>query len=249
MDLMGKTAIVTGGSGVLGGRLCAALADAGVNLAVGYATSKDRAAVVAEEMRALGVGAIAVPCDVTDLDQVVGAVDAANQEFGSVDILINDGAYNKSIEFSDLDSLTYEDWEKLLDINLSGPFRTIKEVAKPMKESGGGRIVNISSVAGLSPHGSSIAYAVAKAGLNHLTKCMARALAPDILVNCIAPGYLEGTLMSSVLTEEHRTSAVSGAVLQRAADKDDLARQVVEFCRTDSITGQTLVIDSGRVFH
>jgi 3-oxoacyl-[acyl-carrier protein] reductase len=78
---------------------------------------------------------------------------------------------------------------------------------------------------------------------------MARALAPDILVNCIAPGYLEGTLMSSVLTEEHRTSAVSGAVLQRAADKDDLARQVVEFCRTDSITGQTLVIDSGRVFH
>lgn len=249
MELKGKTAIVTGGSGVLGGRICMALADAGVNLAVGYATSKDKAVAVAEEMKATGVGAIPVLCDVTDLDQVVDAVDKAHHEFGTIDILINDGAYNKSIEFSDLDNLTYEIWDTLLDINLTGPFRTIKEVVGPMRKSGGGRIVNISSVAGLSPHGSSIGYAVAKSGLNHLTKCMARALAPDILVNCIAPGYLEGTLMSSVLTEEHRKTAITGAVLQRAADKNDVANQVVEFCRTDSVTGQTLVVDSGRVFH
>ena len=249
MELQGKTAIVTGGSGVLGGRICIALADAGVNLAVGYARSPDKADEVAEEMRARGVRAIPVACDVTDLDQVRSAIATTVNEFGGVHILVNDGAYNKAIDFTDIDGLTYEVWDKIIDINLSGPMRTIKEVVKPMRASGGGRIVNISSVAGLSPNGSSIAYAVSKAGLNHLTKCMARGLAPDILVNCVAPGYLEGTLMSSNLTPEHRKTAVSGAVLQRAADKDDIARQVVEFCRSDTTTGQTLVIDSGRVFH
>lgn len=249
MELEGKTAVVTGGSGVLGGRICSALADAGVNLAVGYAKSGDKAVAVAEEMRAKGVRAIPVACDVTDLVQVTTAMAAAFEEFGGIHILVNDGAYNKAIDFTDLDGLTYEEWDKIIDINLSGPMRTIKEAVKPMRASGGGRVVNISSVAGLGPNGSSIAYAVSKAGLNHLTKCMARGLAPDILVNSVAPGYLEGTLMSSNLTPEHRRTAVSGSLLRRAADKDDIARQVVEFCRTDSVTGQTLVIDSGRVFH
>ena len=182
---------------MLGGRICIALADAGVNLAVGYARSPDKADEVAEEMRARGVRAIPVACDVTDLDQIRAAIAATVDEFGGVHILVNDGAYNKAIDFTDIDGLTYEVWDKIIDINLSGPMRTIKEIVKPMRASGGGRIVNISSVAGLGPNGSSIAYAVSKAGLNHLTKCMARGLAPDILVNCVAPGYLEGTLMSS----------------------------------------------------
>ena len=249
MELAGKTAVVTGGSGVLGGRICAALADAGVNLAVGYATNRDKAAAVAAEMRGKGVGAVPVACDVTDLAQVRAAMAAAMDEFGGLHILVNDGAYNTFVEFTDIDGLTYEVWDKIIDVNLSGPMRTIKEAVGPMHASGGGRVVNISSVAGLSPHGSSIAYAVSKSGLNHLTKCMARGLAPDILVNCIAPGYLEGTLMSTNLTPEYRQEAVAKSLLQRAADKDDIARQVVEFCRTDSVTGQTLVIDSGRVFH
>ena len=178
MNLQGKTALVTGGSGVLGGRICIALADAGVNLAVGYAKNPERAAAVAEEMRAKGVRAIPVACDVTDLDQVRSAIAATVNEFGGVHILVNDGAYNKAIDFTDIDGLTYELWDKIIDINLSGPLRTIKEIVEPMRASGGGRIVNISSVAGLGPNGSSIAYAVSKAGLNHLTKCMARGLAP-----------------------------------------------------------------------
>ena len=90
---------------------------------------------------------------------------------------------------------------------------------------------------------------MAKSALIHLTKCMAVGLAPDILVNCIAPGYLEGTRMSENLAPEYRVAATQGSLLKRAADKDDIARQVVAFCATDSITGQTLAIDSGRVFH
>ena len=118
-----------------------------------------------------------------------------------------------------------------------------------MQRQGGGRVVNISSVAGMAPSGSSIPYAVAKAGLNHLTRCMAVGLAPEILVNCIAAGFLEGTRATANLSLEFQEAARTGALLRRAADKDDVADQVVSFCRTDSVTGQTLVIDSGRLFH
>jgi len=196
-----------------------------------------------------GVEAEAVRCDVTDPIQVGSTVSQVLERFGRVDILVNDAGYNKWIPFSDLDALTHEEWNKILDINLTGPMHFIKAVAGPMVERGGGRIVNIGSVAGLGPTGSSIPYAVSKAGLMHLTKCMSVALAPDVLVNCVAPGYLEGTRMSSNLAPEYRERAKQGALLKRAADKDDVAAQVVEFCRTDSVTGQTLVVDSGRVFH
>lgn len=249
MDLDGKVAIVTGGSGVLGGRICHALAATGCNVAVLYNDSRARGEETAVELLAFGVDAEALHCDVTDREQVNSTVASVVERFGRVDILINNAAYNKWIPFDDLDGLTFEEWNKIISINLTGPMNTIKAVADPMKAQGTGRIVNISSVAGLAPTGSSIAYAVSKAGLNHLTKCMAVGLAPDILVNCIAPGYMEGTKMSAALAPEYRKKAVAGAALQRATDKDDVAEQVVAFCETDSITGQTLAIDAGRVFH
>ena len=129
-------------------------------------------------------------------------VDDVVKRFGRLDILINDAAYNKSIPFKDLDGLTYEEWTKIIDINLTGPMLTTKAVGPVMKRQGSGRIVNISSVAGLGPTGSSIAYAVSKAGLIHLTKCMAVALAPEVLVNCVAPGLLEGTRATANLRPE-----------------------------------------------
>ena len=192
---------------------------------------------------------MAVQCDVTDQDGVAAAVGQVLERFGSIDILVNDAGYNKWIPFSDLDAMTYEDWTKIFDVNLNGPMLCIKAVAPAMKRQGAGRIINISSVAGLEPTGSSIPYAVAKAALIHLTKCMAVGLAPEIQVNCIAPGYLLGTKMSDNLAPEYQKSAVENALLKRAADKDDIARQVALFCASDSVTGQTLAIDSGRVFH
>ena len=118
-----------------------------------------------------------------------------------------------------------------------------------MKQQGQGRIVNISSIAGLMPGGSSIAYAVSKAGLNHLTRCMAVALAPEVLVNCVAPGLLEGTRATANLRPEQIEKSAAGSLLRKAADKDDCADQVVTMCRTNTMTGQTIVIDSGRFFH
>lgn len=194
MELRGTVAVVTGGNGGLGQRICHALAAAGVNIAVVYAKSADQSKEVAQTLRQQHqIDATPFGCDVSKPDQVQRLVDDVGKHFGRLDILINDAAYNKAIAFQDLDGLTIEEWTKIIDINLTGPMHCIKAVAPVMKRQGQGRIVNISSVAGLGPQGSSIAYAVSKAGLIHLTRCMSVALAPDILVNCVAPGLLEGT--------------------------------------------------------
>ena len=249
MDMNGAVAIVTGGSGGLGGRICHALADGGTKVAVLYHTGRENAERVVAEIEEKGVESLAVQCDVTDPEGVSSAVGRVLDRFGRIDILVNDAGYNKWIPFNDLDGLTDHEWTKIIDVNLTGPMLCIKAVLPSMRRQGSGRIVNISSVAGLEPTGSSIPYAVAKSGLIHLSKCMAVALAPEIQVNCIAPGYMPGTAMGDNLAPEFQEAAVENALLKRAVDKDDIARQVVLFCESDSITGQTLAIDSGRVFH
>jgi 3-oxoacyl-[acyl-carrier protein] reductase len=180
------------------------------------------------------------------VERVIGEV---VQQFGRLDILVNDAAYNKAIAFADLDGLTIEVWDKIIAVNLTGPMRLIKAAAPIMKARGRGRIVNISSVSGIGPTGSSIAYAVSKAGLIHLTRCMAVALAPETLVNCVAPGLLEGTRATANLRPEQIQNSAATSLLKKAADKDDCADMVVTMCRTETMTGQTIVIDSGRYFH
>jgi len=250
MDLRGAVALVTGGNGGLGQRICRALAKEGVKIAVVCARSHEEAAGVARELASrFQIDAAALACDITDGAAIERLIADARQRFGRIDILVNDAAYNTSIPFADLDGLTLEVWDKIMAINLTGPLRLIKTVAPIMKAQGRGRIVNIASVAGLGPTGSSIAYAVSKAGLIHLTRCMAVALAPETLVNCVAPGLLEGTRATSNLRPEQVERAASGSLLKKAADKDDCAHMVVAMCQTDTMTGQTVVIDSGRLFH
>jgi 3-oxoacyl-[acyl-carrier protein] reductase len=250
MDLRGAVALVTGGNGGLGQRICHALAKEGVHIAVMYAQSRDQAEGVARELTSrYQVNAAASACDITDGAAVERVVDDTTGRFGRLDILVNDAAYNKAIPFTDLDSLTMEVWDKIMAVNLTGPMRLIKAVAPVMKARGRGRIVNIASVAGVGPTGSSIAYAVAKAGLIHLTRCMAVALAPETLVNCVAPGLLEGTRATSNLRPEQIQNSAATSLLKKPADKDDCADMVVTMCRTETMTGQTMVIDAGRYFH
>ncbi len=250
MELRGAVALVTGGNGGLGQRICHALAKEGVHIAVMYAQSREQAEGVARDLASqYQVNARAYACDITDgaaIGRLLGEVTA---HFGRLDILINDAAYNKSIPFQDLDGLTEEVWDKIFAVNLTGPMRMTKAVAPIMKAQGQGRVVNISSVAGLAPTGSSIAYAVAKAGLIHLTRCMAVAMAPETLVNCVAPGLLEGTRATANLRPEQIEQSSSSSLLKMPADKDDCADMVVTMCRTDTMTGQTIVIDAGRIFH
>jgi 3-oxoacyl-[acyl-carrier protein] reductase len=249
MDLRGKVAIVTGGNGGLGQRICHALAKAGCDMAVVYARSREAALTVAGDLRRTGGRAEAFACELTDPTSVEQLAAQVEERFGRIDVLVNDAAYNKWIAFPDLDALTLQEWHKILSVNLTGPMLLTKAVAPAMRRAGAGRIVNIASVAGLTPSGSSIAYAVSKAGLIHLTRCMAVALAPQVLVNCIAPGFLEDTRATSNLHEAYRTRSRENSLLKQAASKDDIADQVVALCRADTITGQTLAIDAGRVFH
>src|SRR3954449_614539 len=250
MELKGAVALVTGGNGGLGQRICHSLAEGGAHVAVMYARSRDQAEGVASELKSRHqVNAHAFACDITDgaaVDRLVGEV---NKTFGRLDVLVNDAAYNLSIPFGDLDSLTQEVWDRIMAVNLTGPMRLIKAVAPVMKGQGQGRIVNIASVAGVGPTGSSIAYAVSKAGLIHLTRCMAVALAPEVLVNCVAPGLLEGTRSTANLRPEQIENSAATSLFKKPADKDDCADMVVTMCRTDTMTGQTIAIDSGRYFH
>ncbi|WP_368418404.1 SDR family NAD(P)-dependent oxidoreductase [Rhodovarius sp.] len=250
MELRGKVAVVTGGNGGLGQRICHALAREGVNLAVVYARSRDQAEGVARELADRHqIQAAALPCDLEDPAAAEALVAAVIARFGRLDILVNDAAYNIAIPFAELETLTDAVWEKVMAVNLTGPMRLTRAVAPVMKAQGAGRVVNIASVAGLGPTGSSIAYAVSKAGLIHLTRCMAVAMAPEALVNCVAPGLLEGTRATANLRPEQVERSAAGALLKRAADKDDCAEMVLTMCRTETMTGQTVVIDSGRFFH
>ena len=250
MELRGAVALVTGGNGGLGQRICQHLAREGAHIAVMYAQSRDQAEGVARDLASRHqVNAAAFACDVTDPAAVARVIGEVTAQFGRLDILVNDAAYNKAIPFPDLDGLTDEVWDKIVAVNLTGPMRLIKAAAPVMKAQGRGRIVNISSVAGLGPTGSSIAYAVSKAGLIHLTRCMAVALAPEVLVNCVAPGLLDGTRATANLRREQIANSAATALLKKPADKDDCADMVVTMCRTDTMTGQTIAIDSGRYFH
>ncbi len=246
MDLDGKVAIVTGGNGGLGRRICLALDRAGCRVAVLYNQDDEESGAVAFASGLRDARSFQV--ELRDVESVNSMVTTVHKAFERVDILINDAAFNQWIPFDDIDAMTYEIWDKILDINLNGPMRCIKAVAPLMKEVGGGRIVNISSTAGFGPTGSSVPYATSKAGLNHLTKCFAVGLAPTILVNGVAPGYIEGTHTTEQLDPAYRAIAKDIVALKRAADKDDIAKQVVLFCETESATGQTVVIDGGRYF-
>jgi len=245
MDLTGKAAFVTGGSGDIGSAIAGALAAAGADVAVSFVGRADGAKATVDAVQAAGRRGLAVQLDQREAASIDAAVGAVVKHFGRVDILVNNAAWNIGIRFPDLEALTEQVWDRVHETNLRGPFLLARAFAPHLRLHKTGHIVNIASVAGLFPGGSSIAYAASKAGLIHLTRCLAVALAPDIAVNCIAPGLVEGTRMAQRLPEEMAAMARRQAVLGRTASAQDIAAQTVTFCRSDSITGQVLVIDGG----
>lgn len=245
MDIKGKTAFVTGGSGDIGSAIAKALAHAGVDVAVSYIGYQEGATVTVEAVSATGRRGFAVQLDQRDADSINASVDTVMGEFGRLDILVNNAAWNIGIPFTDLDTLTPEIWDRVLETNLRGPYLLSRAFAKHLRAHGAGRIVNIASVGGIYPGSSSIAYSSSKAGLIHLTRCLAVALAPDVTVNCIAPGLVEGTRMALRLPGEVAQAVRNQVLLSRIASAEDIAQQVIMFCRSESITGQVMVIDGG----
>lgn len=245
MDIKDKTAFVTGGSGDIGSAIAKALAEAGTDVATSYIGYQEGATATVDAVRAAGRRGLAVQLDQRDPGSIDASVDAVMGEFGRVDILVNNAAWNIGIPFTDLDTLTPDIWDRVLETNLRGPYLLSRAFARHLRAQGAGRIVNIASAGGIYPGSSSIAYSSSKAGLIHLTRCLAVAMAPDVTVNCIAPGLVEGTRMALRLPEEVAQAVRDQVVLGRVGSAEDIAQQVVMFCKSESITGQVMVIDGG----
>jgi len=245
MDLTGKVALVTGGSGDIGGAICAALAAAGCDVALTFVGNTEGAERAAAAVHDAGRQAHTVPLDQRDESSIDAAAAAVVERFGRCDVLVNNAAWNIGIPFPQLDKLDAGTWDRVLETNLRGPFLLSRALAATLAADGGGRIVNIASVGGLSPGSSSIAYSCSKAGLIHLTHCLAVALAPSISVNCVAPGLVEGTRMALRLPDAVAEGARRQAVLGKVGSPTDIADATVLLCRADTITGQTIVVDGG----
>jgi len=249
MNLEKKVAVVTSGTGGLGWDICKKLAGAKMRIVLVYHNSAEKAAKYVSELKGMGAEAVSVRADVTEETGIKAMMNTAISNFGSVDALVLSAAFNQWVPFANVEELTPDIWNKIISCNLSSPFFAMRIIGQEMKRRGCGRIVTVSSIAGLHPSGSSIAYAVSKAGLIHLTHCMAVALAPEVLVNGVAPGLMEGTRMTANLAPEYAEQSRRSTLLGKAAERYDVADAVRLFIETDSITGQNLAVDCGKVFH
>jgi len=244
-ELNGKVSLVTGGSGDIGGAIAKRLGRSGSNVVITYVGAEEAAEKTVKEIVEEGGQASALQLDQREPKDIESTIKKIADDFGRLDILVNNAAWNIGIPFPNLEDLTPEIWDRVLETNLRAPFLLARSSASLLKADGGGHIVNISSAGGISPGSSSIAYSSSKAGLNHLTRCLAVAMSPEVAVNCVAPGLVENTRMANRLPEAVSSGARRQAILGRVGQTDDIAEQVLTFVTSTSVTGQTMVIDGG----
>ena len=242
IDLSGKTAFVTGSTRGIGLAIANTLYAAGAKVAV---VGRD-AARAREVAAAMGSRAFGVACDVAQEDQVLSAVAAAEAALGAVDVLVNNAGLTRD---NILLRLNEQDWDAVLDANLKGAFHTTRAVIKGMMKRRAGRIINMSSIVGLTGNKGQANYAASKAGLIGFTKSVAKEYASrNILVNCIAPGFID-TDMTASLPDAARATLLEQIALGRLGRPEDVAGAVL-FLASDLagyITGQVLVVDGGMV--
>ncbi len=245
MELSNKAALVTGGGVGTGRAVALELARSGCAVAVNYSRSRAEAESTAEEARALGVRAIAVGADIASDAAVRAMVERTAGELGRLDFLVNNAGTTEKIPHADLEAVTDDAWNRIFDTNLKGAFYAIRAAA-PWLRREGGAVVNVSSIGGVYGIGSSVPYCASKAALNSLTVTLARALAPEIRVNAVAPGFIDTRWWKeSPAYEAVKAAATQLAPLKRVAQPEDVARDVVHLLRAPFVTGQVLVCDGG----
>ena len=215
---------------------------------VNYSKSMDDAEQTAAEVSALGVRGIAIQADVSDDAACRRLADTAQKEFGRLDILVNNAGTTEFIPHHELDALTPETWSRIFGVNLIGPFQCARAVRAAMEASGGGTIVMTSSIAGTNGVGSSIPYCASKAALNNLTLTLARALAPSIRVNAVAPGFIRGRWLKAGYGDNYEMLeqlASARSVLKKVCDPEDIATAILGFIANDLVTGQVMIVDGG----
>jgi pteridine reductase len=242
MDLRGKAVLVTGGAVRLGRAIALGLAGRGADVAITYHQSAAAAEETAATIRGLGRRTLAARCDQRCEEQVRGAVAALAHEWGRLDVLVNSAAVFRRHPF---EALTAADWDDELATNLRGPFLFSLAAASTLRAEGGGKIVNIADIAGIRPWADYLPYSVSKAGLIALTQGLAKALAPDVQVNAVAPGAV---LWPGDFSEEQRAALLEKIPLRRAGTPEDVVNTVLYLVEgTDYVTGQVLSVDGGRL--
>ncbi|MGA3301426.1 MAG: 3-oxoacyl-ACP reductase family protein [Candidatus Acidiferrales bacterium] len=237
-SLAGQVALVTGAAKRVGRSIALRLAAEGADLVINYESSKPEAQQLVEEIKASGRRAIAVQGDVSQRSDVQKLFAATEAEFKRLDILVN----NAGMFFAaDFEQLTEEQWDQILNTNLKSQFLCCQTAAPIMKRQGRGRIINISSLGGLLPWPAYTHYCVSKAGSIMLTKCLARALGPEITVNSVAPGTIQFP------GEKADEDYIRKVPLHRTGTGDEIAQGVVYFATASFVTGQILAVDGGRM--
>jgi 3-oxoacyl-[acyl-carrier protein] reductase len=250
MDLAGRVAIVTGGGTGIGRATSIRLARAGAKaVVVNYSHSATEAESTAEQLRQLGAEALPLRANIADESLVKAMVASTVDRYGTLDMLVNNAGTTHFIPHADLDALTDQVWDDIISVNLKGTFFCCRAAAPELKKSGGA-IVNISSIAAHRASGSSIPYAVSKAGIVQLTRALALALAPEVRVNSVSPGLVSSRWFSRRFGDDaaaaQQEAFAKTTPLGRIATPDDVARAVIGLLENDVITGQDVVVDGGK---
>ncbi len=252
MDVQGKVALITGASRGVGRATALLLAGQGCHVAINYRRSEDQARAVLQEVQALGGQGLLVQADVSRPEEATRLVEQTAEHFGRLDVLVNNAGTTHFVRFSDLHRITPQVWKDILSTNLLGPFFCTQAAAEVMRQTAdpqGAEVVNVASVAGLLPTGSSIPYATSKAALVHLTRCLARALAPQVRVNAVAPGFIEGQWLQEGLGRHYepvKAAFEEQLPLGRVCQPQDVAQAIVSLITgSDLVTGAVLPVESG----
>lgn len=250
MDMQNGVAIVTGSSSGVGAACARQLADLGAHVVINYSRNEEGALATQAACEELGAETLVVKADVSDDDQCRSLAAAAEERWGRIDALVNNAGTTKFVPHPDLEGLSREDFLRVYAVNTVGPFMMTRAVVPAMKRGQRGSIVNVSSIAGVMGVGSSIAYAASKGALNTMTLSLARALGPDIRVNTICPGFIQGDWLRGGLGDEayeaSKRRVEETSPLRVASSPDDIAAGVLYFITgADVVTGETLIMDGG----
>lgn len=243
MNLEGRVALVTGGGTGIGRGVSEALASQGVKVAVNYSQSKEGAEEVVRQITAAGGVAVPLRSNVAqeaDVGKMIGQIE---REFGRLDLIVNNAGWSTRIAHERLEDLTDEIWDRTLNTNLRGAFYCVRAALPLLRKQGGSSVVNIASVAGITGMGSSIVYAASKAAMISMTKSLARALAPEVRVNAVAPGFVRTRFANWPAAAFDEGEAQSP--LARLATPEDIAGAVIFLAQAQAVTGETIVVDGG----
>jgi 3-oxoacyl-[acyl-carrier protein] reductase len=243
--LQGKVALITGSATGIGRATAIEFAREGADVVINYSRSEAEAKQTRDDCAALGVRALLVRANCADEDEIKEMVARTVAELGGVDVLVNNAGTTRFVPLPQIDDLGDSDWDSIFQLNVKGAFYATRACVPSMRQRGEGLVVNVASIAGYTGAGSSIPYAVSKGAMITLTRSLAKALAPEIRVNAIAPGIVTTRWVAG--REEHVERYAKDTPMGRAATAEDCARIVVSFAVYGTfLTGEVTIVDGGR---